>query len=263
MNPPAPKRPRQGSGDLPASYAASRLHDPQQPPPPLQQAPAQHLHYHAPSPAWPGTPLLKTTSPTDPDPYAYAVASNPTVTPPASRPTPPASASTSHKSSSQASSSFRNVSACNRCRLRKNRCDQNLPACSACDKAGVKCVGFDPITKREIPRSYVFYLESRTAYLESLLQEHGLPYTSAESFALEGSNATHQPAASGEALHKSDARSDHSNRTNSPQSAALSARQEEEKTLDQLVSDVGLVTVQGASGWLHPLPGPRISQLPV
>lgn len=63
-------------------------------------------------------------------------------------PAAPAAAS----SSSSASSSFRNVSACNRCRLRKNRCDQRLPSCASCDKASVKCVGYDPITKREIPR---------------------------------------------------------------------------------------------------------------
>jgi hypothetical protein len=50
------------------------------------------------------------------------------------------------------SSSFRNVSACNRCRLRKNRCDQRLPRCAACEKASVRCTGYDPITKREIPR---------------------------------------------------------------------------------------------------------------
>jgi hypothetical protein len=50
------------------------------------------------------------------------------------------------------SSSFRNVSACNRCRLRKNRCDQRLPSCASCEKASVKCVGYDPITKRAIPR---------------------------------------------------------------------------------------------------------------
>lgn len=50
------------------------------------------------------------------------------------------------------SSNFRNVSACNRCRLRKNRCDQKLPSCASCEKAGVACVGYDPITKREIPR---------------------------------------------------------------------------------------------------------------
>jgi hypothetical protein len=49
-------------------------------------------------------------------------------------------------------SSFRNVSACNRCRLRKNRCDQKLPSCNSCAKARVACVGYDPITKKEIPR---------------------------------------------------------------------------------------------------------------
>ncbi len=52
-------------------------------------------------------------------------------------------------------SHFRNVSACNRCRLRKNRCDQRLPSCASCEKAGVDCVGYDPITKREIPRRLV------------------------------------------------------------------------------------------------------------
>lgn len=50
------------------------------------------------------------------------------------------------------SSNFRNVSACNRCRLRKNRCDQKLPSCASCNKVGVPCVGYDPITKKEIPR---------------------------------------------------------------------------------------------------------------
>lgn len=60
----------------------------------------------------------------------------------------------SSKSAAQQSSTFRNVSACNRCRLRKNRCDQKLPSCASCAKAGVACVGYDPITKKEIPRRY-------------------------------------------------------------------------------------------------------------
>jgi hypothetical protein len=46
-------------------------------------------------------------------------------------------------SSTISSSNFRNVSACNRCRLRKNRCDQKLPACTSCEKANVKYDGFD------------------------------------------------------------------------------------------------------------------------
>ncbi|GAP82475.1 putative fungal specific transcription factor [Rosellinia necatrix] len=76
----------------------------------------------------------------------------------------------------QNSSSFRNVSACNRCRLRKNRCDQKLPSCASCEKARVACVGYDPITKREIPRSYVYYLETRVDQLESLLRAQNLQY---------------------------------------------------------------------------------------
>ncbi|KAK3688502.1 fungal-specific transcription factor domain-containing protein [Podospora appendiculata] len=77
------------------------------------------------------------------------------------------------------SSSFRNVSACNRCRLRKNRCDQKLPSCASCDKAGVACVGYDPITKREIPRSYIFYLESRIEQLETLLTANSIAFPTA------------------------------------------------------------------------------------
>lgn len=85
---------------------------------------------------------------------------------PSGAPTSPVGNGTSTISSSN----FRNVSACNRCRLRKNRCDQKLPACTSCEKANVKCVclaifvikydtkhcsrcvGFDPVSKREIPR---------------------------------------------------------------------------------------------------------------
>jgi hypothetical protein len=78
------------------------------------------------------------------------------------------------------SSSFRNVSACNRCRLRKNRCDQKLPSCASCGKAGVACVGYDPITKREIPRSYIFYLEKRVEQLEALLTTGNIAFPPAE-----------------------------------------------------------------------------------
>jgi hypothetical protein len=78
------------------------------------------------------------------------------------------------------SSAFRNVSACNRCRFRKNRCDQRLPSCMSCEKAGVKCVSQDPITKKEIPRSYVYYLESRVSHLEKLLDTHHIAYPPAD-----------------------------------------------------------------------------------
>ncbi|KAJ5256743.1 fungal specific transcription factor [Penicillium angulare] len=71
--------------------------------------------------------------------------------------------------------SFRNVSACKRCRLRKHRCDQSLPRCKPCEKSQSRCVGYDPISKREVPRSYVYYLENRLKYLDSLLFRHKIP----------------------------------------------------------------------------------------
>ncbi|KAG9259287.1 fungal-specific transcription factor [Emericellopsis atlantica] len=104
-------------------------------------------------------------------------------------------------SKASASSNFRNVSACNRCRLRKNRCDQRLPSCASCAKANVACVGYDPITKKEIPRSYVFYLETRVEQLEGLLRDHGIDFPAAEN--LENCS---RPAAKGEDGAGKDAR---------------------------------------------------------
>lgn len=84
-------------------------------------------------------------------------------------------------STAYSTTNFRNVSACNRCRTRKNRCDQKLPRCTGCEKARVKCVGFDPVSKRTIPRSYVYYLETRVSKLEELLQARGIPFEPPES----------------------------------------------------------------------------------
>ncbi|KAF3051752.1 Fungal specific transcription factor [Didymella keratinophila] len=158
----------------------------------------------------------------------------------------PASPAAPAAASSSSASSFRNVSACNRCRLRKNRCDQRLPSCASCDKASVKCVGYDPITKREIPRSYVWYLETRVAYLESLLQDNGLPFQPAEdfnpSFQSNGTAPAHQPA---------QAAPQRSNGSAAQSASAAPSREENEKydreKLTKLVSNIGMVSVQGAS----------------
>ncbi|KAK6355524.1 Fungal specific transcription factor [Orbilia brochopaga] len=99
-------------------------------------------------------------------------------------PPAPTSATQANPSTAQLSgaTSFRSVTACNRCRLRKNRCDQRIPACTQCEKVGVKCVGYDPITKREIPRSYVSYLEERVTYLENLLTTNNVTFDPPTSF---------------------------------------------------------------------------------
>ncbi|KAG8405547.1 hypothetical protein J3458_022194 [Metarhizium acridum] len=82
------------------------------------------------------------------------------------------------------STNFRNVSACSRCRSRKNRCDHRLPRCTSCAKVGAACVGYDVLTKRELPRSYIFYLENRVEQLEKLLVSHGIAFPPADDLAM-------------------------------------------------------------------------------
>ncbi|RAH79032.1 positive regulator of purine utilization [Aspergillus japonicus CBS 114.51] len=179
-------------------------------------------------------------------------------------------------SSSQASnsSSFRNVSACNRCRLRKNRCDQRLPRCQSCEKAGVRCVGYDPITKREIPRSYVYFLEARVAYLEKLLMDNKIEYKEPVAFDEEeavkveaGLDAPQAPTTGSEALvstaEGSTADGDEKGVKGETDGSVVrhekdaSSGQELDKTRDSnkednwriqnLVSNIGMVSVQGTS----------------
>ncbi|KAF5635109.1 positive transcriptional regulator for purine utilization [Fusarium tjaetaba] len=57
-----------------------------------------------------------------------------------------------------------NVTACQRCKSRKQRCDQCIPACSSCARAGVPCVSVD------VDGHYIKNLEDRVAELELALQ---------------------------------------------------------------------------------------------
>ena len=154
------------------------------------------------------------------------------------------------QNSAAAASAFRNVSACNRCRLRKNRCDQRLPACAPCEKAKQKCVGYDPITKREIPRSYVYHLENRLAYFESLLVANGIPFKPPEAFDpdLANSDSSFRSPAEERANTLEDgtikAEQDESR---DREVAILNKKQDDEEKLDKLVSNIGMVSVQGAS----------------
>lgn len=68
----------------------------------------------------------------------------------------------------------RSIAACQRCRIKKVKCDQSFPKCSKCAKAGLECVGIDPATGREVARSYVFHLEEKVQLLEGALKMHGI-----------------------------------------------------------------------------------------
>ena len=62
----------------------------------------------------------------------------------------------------------RPVSACQRCRNAKVKCDGKLPACTACERAGkvAECSSANDQFARGKERSYVASLENRVAKLE-------------------------------------------------------------------------------------------------
>ena len=65
----------------------------------------------------------------------------------------------------------RPVSACQRCRGAKVRCDGKLPACTACERAGrrAECSSASDVFAKGKERSYVASLETRVERLEKQL----------------------------------------------------------------------------------------------
>ena len=120
-----------------------------------------------------------------------------------------------------------------------------MPACTACEKARVRCVGYDPITKREIPRSYVYYLETRLSYFESLLVSNDIPFKKAEAYDADSK------VEDGGVQSPSDVKSAASDTAIKVETnlGGLQERkkQEEAEKLNSLVSNIGMVSVQGAS----------------
>ena len=117
----------------------------------------------------------------------------------------------------------------------------------------MKCVGFDPITKREIPRTYVYFLESRVNYLEELLSSNGIQYVPASSdFDLGSKPVTDHtggfsPPVDGVQNHAVlQARARSNTETGSDAGSDWEQKEESDK-LNKLVSNIGMVSVQGAS----------------
>src|SRR5436853_1784458 len=120
-----------------------------------------------------------------------------------------------------------------------------LPACAACEKARVRCVGYDAITKREIPRSYVYYLETRLSYFESLLVSNNIPFKPADAYDADSK------VEEGGVQSPSDGKSSASETTVKLEVDLAGAqerkKQEDAEKLNKLVSNIGMVSVQGAS----------------
>ncbi|SMY19276.1 unnamed protein product [Zymoseptoria tritici ST99CH_1A5] len=83
------------------------------------------------------------------------------------------------------------VSACQRCRRRKQKCDLKHPSCSNCESASVACLTYISSKRADLPRTYISDLESEVERLarenrelQILLRsreanEQHSPYTSA------------------------------------------------------------------------------------
>lgn len=63
----------------------------------------------------------------------------------------------------------RGVTACQRCRRRKQKCDLRHPNCSNCESANVRCLTYHSGKHTEIPRNYISDLE---AQVETLTREN-------------------------------------------------------------------------------------------
>ena len=66
------------------------------------------------------------------------------------------------------------IPACQRCRVKKIKCDQNFPKCLKCAKIGAECIVFDPVVGREVLRLYTLQLEDRVKALELQLRDNGI-----------------------------------------------------------------------------------------
>ncbi|KAK8049874.1 hypothetical protein PG994_011604 [Apiospora phragmitis] len=57
--------------------------------------------------------------------------------------------------------------ACQRCKLRKIKCDRQAPKCSGCTKSKAACIIIDPVTSERYPREFIHRLEVRAQELQA------------------------------------------------------------------------------------------------
>lgn len=111
-----------------------------------------------------------------------------------------------------------------------------------------------PIFCAEHDNSYVFYLETRVGYLENLLHSNGIPFAAADTLDL-ASRPGPDPAASQtpveESAHHNDSQASQSDaahrQTHMEQLQTWNKKKDESEKLNKLVSNIGMVSVQGAS----------------
>jgi hypothetical protein len=131
----------------------------------------------------------------------------------------------------------------------------------------VRCVGYDPITKREIPRSYVYFLETRVAHLEKQLADNNIDFKKVVAFDEEeaikveadGDSAQAQFGSDGQAgkgsgveKARKNTSKDDGDRSDQKdgdinRDTEGDPQNEDNWRLHNLVSNIGMVSVQGTS----------------
>ncbi|SCU77698.1 LAFA_0A02960g1_1 [Lachancea sp. 'fantastica'] len=61
--------------------------------------------------------------------------------------------------------------ACDRCRMKKIKCDGARPSCAACNKVGFQCRHSDTLSRRGTPKNYTEALEKEVVRLQKLVAE--------------------------------------------------------------------------------------------
>lgn len=72
---------------------------------------------------------------------------------------------------------FRKTQSCDRCRLKKIKCDGRKPACGNCMKAKFHCVTFDKLSRRGFPKGYTEALEQELIKLKKILKDNNIEVT--------------------------------------------------------------------------------------
>lgn len=70
--------------------------------------------------------------------------------------------------------SKRLILACHMCKKQKIKCDKEMPQCGSCFKKGIPCLTTCPGTQRQVPRSYILYLEDLLCVYSEKLESMGV-----------------------------------------------------------------------------------------
>jgi hypothetical protein len=95
--------------------------------------------------------------------------------------------------------------------------------------------------------SYVYYLETRVSYLESVLQSNNITFAAPERLDLNSPNALHTPTEEHQVTFNSSQNAADASNEYPSSLRGTGKRQNEAEKLSNLVSNIGMVSVQGAS----------------